>query len=102
MLSLLRNSPAGRRQMMWGILLRLLAQLGAVLPFFIAWLALRDITPGGGDWAHWPLLLAALAGCLLLHEYLIRRVRWIRPLFGLKAANGDISRRHTAVTNARA
>ncbi len=48
------------------------------------------------------VLLATVAGCLLLHEYLIRRVRWIRPLFGLKAANGDISRRHAAVTNARA
>ena len=27
-----------------------------------------------------------IAGCLLLHELLIRRVRWMRPLFGLKAA----------------
>ena len=48
------------------------------------------------------VLIATVAGCLLLHEYLIRRVRWIRPLFGLKAANGGISRRHAAVTNARA
>jgi hypothetical protein len=38
----------------------------------------------------------------LLHEGLIRRVRWIRPLFGLKAATGDARRRHTAVTDARA
>ena len=26
-----------------------------------------------------------VAGCLLLHEYCIRRMRWLRPLFGLKA-----------------
>ena len=25
-----------------------------------------------------------VAGCLLLHELLIRRVGWLRPLFGLK------------------
>ncbi|KHL56475.1 acyltransferase family protein [Xanthomonas cannabis] len=29
------------------------------------------------------VLLATVAGCLLLHEYLIRRVRWLRPLFGM-------------------
>ncbi|SEL05671.1 Surface polysaccharide O-acyltransferase, integral membrane enzyme [Pseudoxanthomonas sp. GM95] len=33
-----------------------------------------------------PLLLIAgtVAGCLLLHELLIRRIGWLRPLFGLK------------------
>lgn len=33
-----------------------------------------------------PLLVlgGTIAGCLLLHEYLIRRSRWLRPLFGLK------------------
>jgi len=31
------------------------------------------------------VLVATVAGCLLLHECLIRRVRWLRPLFGLKA-----------------
>ncbi len=30
------------------------------------------------------VLLGTIAGCLLLHEYLIRRTRWLRPLFGLK------------------
>lgn len=32
-----------------------------------------------------PLLVLALtvAGCLLIHELLIRRIRWLRPLFGL-------------------
>lgn len=28
--------------------------------------------------------LGTVAGCYLLHEYLIRRVGWLRPLFGLK------------------
>jgi surface polysaccharide O-acyltransferase-like enzyme len=33
-----------------------------------------------------PVLLIAgtVAGCLLLHELLIRRMAWMRPLFGLK------------------
>jgi hypothetical protein len=48
------------------------------------------------------VLMATVAGCLLLHECLIRRVRWIRPLFGLKAAAGVASRRHAAITDARA
>lgn len=32
-----------------------------------------------------PLLVLAItiAGCLLIHELLIRRLRWLRPLFGL-------------------
>lgn len=37
-----------------------------------------------GPWLE-PLLVATgtVAGCLLLHEILIRRIRWLRPLFGL-------------------
>ena len=33
-----------------------------------------------------PLLVLAgtIAGCWLLHEFVIRRVRWLRPCFGLK------------------
>ncbi|MEN1928149.1 acyltransferase [Luteimonas sp. MJ250] len=30
------------------------------------------------------VIAGTVAGCLLLHECLIRRVRWLRPLFGLK------------------
>lgn len=30
------------------------------------------------------LIVGTVAGCLLLHELLIRRVAWLRPLFGLK------------------
>jgi glucans biosynthesis protein C len=30
------------------------------------------------------VLGATIAGCLVLHEYVIRRSRWLRPLFGLK------------------
>lgn len=37
-----------------------------------------------GPWLEPTLVLAGtIAGCLLLHELLIRRVRWLRPLFGL-------------------
>lgn len=31
------------------------------------------------------VLLSTVAGCALLHEYVIRRTRWLRPLFGLDA-----------------
>jgi len=30
------------------------------------------------------VVAGTIAGCLLLHEMLIRRVAWVRPLFGLK------------------
>jgi len=30
-------------------------------------------------------LLGTVAGCALLHEFVIRRTRWLRPLFGLDA-----------------
>lgn len=29
------------------------------------------------------VVLATVAGCLLLHDLLIRRVGWLRPFFGL-------------------
>jgi hypothetical protein len=32
------------------------------------------------------IVLATVGGCALLHECVIRRVRWLRPLFGLDAA----------------
>src|SRR5690606_11912245 len=31
------------------------------------------------------VVTGTIAGCLLLHEGLIRRTGWLRPLFGLKA-----------------
>ena len=38
-----------------------------------------------GPWVEPALvLLGTVAGCLLIHELLIRRVRWLRPLFGLR------------------
>ncbi len=37
-----------------------------------------------GPWLEPALLVAGtIGGCLLIHELLIRRVRWLRPLFGL-------------------
>ena len=39
-----------------------------------------------GPWLEPSLLLGGtVGGCLLIHELLIRRVRWLRPLFGLRA-----------------
>ena len=40
-----------------------------------------------------PLLVLActVAGCALLHEFAIRRSRWLRPLFGLEATPGTAS-----------
>ena len=39
-----------------------------------------------GAWSEPALLLGGtVGGCLLIHELLIRRVRWLRPLFGLRA-----------------
>ncbi len=62
----------------------------AVFPWYILhqsliilalyWLAPLQL----GPWLEPALvLLATVAGCLLLHETLIRRVRWLRPLFGM-------------------
>lgn len=39
-----------------------------------------------GPWLEPSLLLGGtVGGCMLIHELLIRRSRWLRPLFGLKA-----------------
>jgi glucan biosynthesis protein C len=32
------------------------------------------------------LSLATIGGCLVLHEFLIKRIAILRPLFGLKSA----------------
>ncbi|MNW10124.1 hypothetical protein D3C71_2072720 [compost metagenome] len=31
------------------------------------------------------VIIGTIGGCLLIHELLVRRVRWLRPLFGLRA-----------------
>jgi len=36
------------------------------------------------------ILLATVGGCALLHEFVIRRVRWLRPCFGLDPAPARI------------
>lgn len=42
-----------------------------------------------------PVLVVGItiAGCLLLHEFVIRRVVWLRPLFGLKAVPASVPAR---------
>jgi hypothetical protein len=52
------------------------------LAFLLAPLGL----PGGVEFTL--VLAGTVAGCLLLHELLIRRVRFLRPLFGLKPIEG--------------
>jgi hypothetical protein len=39
-----------------------------------------------------PILLLAITilGCLVIHEYLIRRIAWLRPLFGLKVQSSEV------------
>lgn len=46
-----------------------------------------------GAWLEPALVIVGtVAGCLLIHELLVRRVRWLRPLFGLRAdRNGAVS-----------
>ena len=40
---------------------------------------------GLGAWAEFAgVTLATIGGCFLLHELVIRRISWLRPLFGLK------------------
>lgn len=46
------------------------------------WLIPQDLGP---VWEPLLGLAITIAGCALLHELLIRRVRWLRPLFGLPA-----------------
>ncbi|WP_349657542.1 acyltransferase family protein [Xanthomonas sp. 10-10] len=75
----------------------------AVLPWYVLhqsliilalyWLAPLQL----GPWLEPVLVLAAtVASCLLLHEYLIRRVRWLRPLFGMPMRESPIGTRTAA------
>jgi glucans biosynthesis protein C len=48
------------------------------------------------------VLCVTIAGCLLLHEFLIRRIRWLRPLFGLKPVARPALRENPAGQAARA
>lgn len=52
------------------------------------WLIPLDLGP-----AREPLLVlaATVAGCALLHELVIRRVEWVRPLFGLPARGAPLA-----------
>ncbi len=48
-----------------GIALRILAQVFAIAPFFIAWLALQQLLQQPGEWSSWPQLTLALAACFI-------------------------------------
>lgn len=56
---------------------------------------LFTIKPMGlGPWLEPALVLGGtIAGCLLLHEFVIRRVGWVRPLFGLKPGSRAVAPR---------
>lgn len=47
------------------------------------------------------VLGVTIAGCLLLHEFIIRRNRWLRPLFGLKPAEPNQQRQPDPATEPR-
>lgn len=80
----------------------------AVYPWYI--LHQTIIVVAGFQLAKWSLgpvlesalvLIATVGGCLLLHEYAIRRTPWLRPLFGLKpskarAAQLPVAQRETS------
>ncbi len=52
-------------------------------------------------WLEPALVIAAtVVGCLALHEYVIRRVRWLRPLFGLRGRTQAVNRRLGAMAAA--
>lgn len=55
----------GVGQIVGGVILRILAQLFAIAPFFIAWLALRTVAFHQGDWPNWSALAFALAVCFI-------------------------------------
>jgi hypothetical protein len=46
-----------------------------------------------------PVLILAgiIGGCARLHEFVIRRTRWLRPLFGLDAQQGGASAIATSI-----
>ncbi|MBI1393554.1 MAG: acyltransferase family protein [Alphaproteobacteria bacterium] len=45
--------------------------------------------------------LATIGGCAILHEVVIRRIGWLRPLFGLKPAHSPASAARRASTRLR-
>lgn len=56
-----------------------------VAGYYLArWSALQAM-PGAGIWEAMLLISITVFGCWSLHEFVIRRLRWLRPLFGLKA-----------------
>jgi len=66
MLNQLRAAGSkGIGRISYGIMLRILAQICAIAPFFIAWLALQQVVYGEGSWPHWPQLTLALLVCFI-------------------------------------
>jgi glucan biosynthesis protein C len=55
-----------------------------LIVLFAYWLAPLQLGPVAEPML---LILATFGGCLVLHELLIRRIGFLRPLFGLKRAN---------------
>lgn len=60
----LRQPSAGRQQVISGMVCRFLAQLCMVLPFFIAWWALKQVTTSQLTAVFWAQLAASLGVCL--------------------------------------
>ncbi|MFS2225868.1 ABC transporter ATP-binding protein [Pantoea sp. B65] len=64
MLNQVRSAGGRGVQRIWlGIILRVLAQIFAIAPFFIAWLALQKLVFQQGNWQYWPQLTLALLLC---------------------------------------
>ncbi|MCU5775498.1 ABC transporter ATP-binding protein/permease [Erwiniaceae bacterium BAC15a-03b] len=66
-MSMLNQLAGGKgvRRISLGIALRIVAQIFAIAPFFIAWLALQNLALQQGGWDYWPQLTLALLLCFV-------------------------------------
>jgi len=56
----------------------------------------------GALWEPLLVLAITVAGCVLIHELLIRRIGWLRPMFGLPMRAGSPHARVAAGDQSRA
>ncbi|NIF22444.1 ABC transporter ATP-binding protein [Candidatus Pantoea multigeneris] len=63
---LFKHPSSGRRQVLRGIVFRIIAQVGNVLPFFIAWWAIKRVIAQQTDALFWWQLPASLSACLVM------------------------------------
>ncbi|EBI6201054.1 ABC transporter ATP-binding protein [Salmonella enterica subsp. enterica serovar Javiana] len=62
--SVIRIAGISPHQIYQGMVLRLLAQMFAVLPFFLTWFAIQWLLEGAASASDWWLMAVMMAGCL--------------------------------------